>query len=388
MPSLMGLRPALEILVAAAACAGWLAHRRARRSLVEERQQREAITCLQVAAIEALLPPDPRRRRRCAMAAELGRLMRISPIDATALLATVLLRDADAGRLIRGSLSAQLDSLVRPVRPEVEATSTSPLPARILAVLEAFDSPQRTLAGRVPPDRQEIVDRIRSAAGVSLDPDVVRVFVSDLDRLESLGKNAEREPAGSGDPTRTPQAVLVRGEADPPSRLADARLQFGSFDQEIEKALRDGAPLSLVELDINGFSVINERFGRHAGDRVLRGVARAIRSQLRPGDTCVRYTSDQFLVSVPGVGAAGIDALKARIELAIGRHKFVVARGQSVRIGISIGAASFPDDGQGYDALIAAAGARRLRQKTSLRSGSAHPILMLRYAGRSNVPVN
>jgi GGDEF domain-containing protein len=75
--------------------------------------------------------------------------------------------------------------------------------------------------------------------------------------------------------------------------------------------------------------------------------------------------------------------------MAIGRHKYVVARGQSVRIGISIGAASFPDDGRGYDALIAAAGARRLRQKTSsLRSGASHPILMLRYAGRSNVPVN
>jgi diguanylate cyclase (GGDEF)-like protein len=321
------------------------------------------------------------------MAAQLAKLIGLSPIDAAALQSAVLLRDADAGRLIRGSLPAPLSRLVRPVFPDVGGESAPPLPTRILAVLEALDSPQIAPPG-VPRDRREVVLKLQNAAGGSLDPEVVRVIVSHLDRLESLGTEAERETASSGDPANTPQAIQVRSQAGPPHRPPQVHLLFGSFDQEIERALRDGSPLSLVELDINGFRVINERFGRLAGDRVLRGVARAIRSQLRPGDTCVRYTSDQFLISVPGVGATGIDALKARIELAIGRHKFVVARGQSVRIGISMGAAAFPEDGQGYDALIAAAGARRLRQKSSLRTGPSHPILMLRYAGRSNVPVN
>lgn len=343
---------------------------------------------MSLAAIEAMLPPGPRRRRRCAMAAELGRLMGLNPLDAAAMLSTALLRDADAARLIRGRLPEPLSSLVRPLLPSAETGTTSPLPERILAALEGLDSLQSELPARVTPDRREALLQFRNAAGVSLDPEVVDLLVRQFDRLESLGAEAERAPDGSADPANTPQTIPSGAETDPLTRSPHARLLFGSFDQEIERALRDGAPLSLVELDINRFGVINERFGRLAGDRVLRGVARAIRSQLRPGDTCVRYASDQFLVSVPGVGAPGIDAVKARLEMAVGRHKFVVARGQSVRIGISMGAASFPDDGRGYDALIAAAGARRLQQKTSLRSSASHPILMLRYAGRSNVPVN
>jgi len=153
-------------------------------------------------------------------------------------------------------------------------------------------------------------------------------------------------------------------------RPAKARLLFGSFERELRRAQRLGATLSVIELEVNQLERIRDRFGRQAADRILRSVARAIRSQLRPNDTCVRSAGSEFIITVPGVGAAGIAGVQARIEMAIGRHKFAVARGQFIRVGVSLGAASFPEDGAAYDALIAVAEARMGRRKPPGRADS------------------
>lgn len=175
---------------------------------------------------------------------------------------------------------------------------------------------------------------------------------------------------------------------DPLTRLPNARFLFGSFDREMARAEKLGTPLGIIELDVNHFKLINDRFGHPAGDRVLRGVARAIRSQLRPNDTCVRYAGDEFIVTVPGVGATGIEAVQARIVSAIGRHKFAVARGQTIRVTVSMGAACYPEDGRTYESLISVADARMYTEKFSRRGAGADPNFLLRFPGRTDISVN
>jgi diguanylate cyclase (GGDEF)-like protein len=175
---------------------------------------------------------------------------------------------------------------------------------------------------------------------------------------------------------------------DPLTRLPNARFLFGSFDREMARAEQLGAPLGIIELDVNHFKLINDRFGHPAGDRVLRGVARAIRSILRPNDTCVRYAGDEFIITVPGVGGTGIEAVQARIEVAISRHKFAVARGQSIRVTVSMGAACYPEDGRTYESLISVADARMYTEKFSRRGAGADPSVLLRFPGRTDISVN
>ncbi len=175
---------------------------------------------------------------------------------------------------------------------------------------------------------------------------------------------------------------------DPLTRLPNARFLFVSFQEEVDRATRYRGPLSLIELDVDGFGEINNRYGYPAGDRILRGVARAIRSQLRSCDSCVRYASDEFIITVPGVGKDGIEAVKARVAAAIANHKFVVAGGQPLIVTASLGWATFPEDGRSFEALIAVADARMYGKRFAGREGPREAGGYQRFSGRRDVPVN
>ncbi len=175
---------------------------------------------------------------------------------------------------------------------------------------------------------------------------------------------------------------------DPLTRLPNARYLFVSFEEELARATRQQVPLSIIELDVNDFNEVNERHGHAAGDRILRQLARAIRRQLRGCDTCVRYAADEFIVTLPGVGKQEVARLQARIQEAIESHKFVVHGGKPAQLSVSMGTASFPEDGKTLDALIAVADARMYDVKTARRKGQPDESGYQRFTGRRNVPVN
>jgi len=204
-------------------------------------------------------------------------------------------------------------------------------------------------------------------------------------RAVSLRGAADARPGAA---PRAAEAIPAVPPVDPLTRLPLLRFLFGSFEQDLRRAESLGRPLTLIQLDIDDFGDLNERYGRAAGDRVLRGVARAIRSTLRPGDTCVRSAGDEFVITVPGVGGDGIAAVLARVETAVQRHKFAVARGLTVRVGVTIGAASFPADGRTHEALLAVAEARRLDRLFARRRRPGDADKHLRFPGRPDVPVN
>jgi diguanylate cyclase (GGDEF)-like protein len=282
------------------------------------------------------------------------------------------------------TLTTELDALLAAHEPGTGGVSParSARLAHALAVTARFEGLASGDGDAVPLSREEALARLRQDAGGALDPEAARLFAVHVDRLEA--RAAAMSGEASSHPDRDPSGT------DPLTRLPDARHLFGSFDQALRAAERLGEPLSLIELDINGFAAVNGRWGRAAGDRILRGVARAIRSQLRPADTCVRYGGDEFIISVPGVGADGVEAVCSRIELAIARHKFAVERGRAITITISVGAASFPADGRSHEDMIAIADARMNQQKATRRGrgGAGDADRFLRFPGRPDVPVN
>ncbi|HEV8120322.1 MAG TPA: GGDEF domain-containing protein [Candidatus Polarisedimenticolia bacterium] len=218
-----------------------------------------------------------------------------------------------------------------------------------------------------------------------------------------LQPNAQAAPRGPADARRsqeTPAAAReaagareARGTASaprpvPPPETADVQIEFDSLERQVRRSRESGLPLTLVHLSADQLDAIREHHGREAVDRVLRGIARAVRSQLRPGDLCVRDGTDTFVVVVPGVGAERAPAVTARIEGAVRQHKFAVARGLSIRVSICQGAASLPEDGTSYDALLAAAQSRR-QQVAEVRAGRPATVgSLLRYAGRPDVTFN
>jgi diguanylate cyclase (GGDEF)-like protein/putative nucleotidyltransferase with HDIG domain len=185
------------------------------------------------------------------------------------------------------------------------------------------------------------------------------------------------------------EATQESALTDPLTSLPNARYLFVSFEEEISRAMRQQVPLSIIELDVNDFKEVNDRYGHPAGDRILRGLARAIRSQLRGCDTCVRYAGDEFIVTVPGVGRQEIGKVEGRIQSAIENHKFAVHGGRPVRVSVSMGSASFPEDGRTFDALIAVADARMYEAKFARRKRpGSDPQGYQKFTGRRNVGVN
>jgi diguanylate cyclase (GGDEF)-like protein/PAS domain S-box-containing protein/excisionase family DNA binding protein len=68
------------------------------------------------------------------------------------------------------------------------------------------------------------------------------------------------------------------------------------LDQAVEGASRAGRLVAVLLLDIDRFKNVNDAVGHHAGDELLRGVARRLAAATRPGDTLARVGGDEFAV--------------------------------------------------------------------------------------------
>lgn len=100
--------------------------------------------------------------------------------------------------------------------------------------------------------------------------------------------------------------------------LANRRAWEERVEEELERARRRVAPLSLVIIDIDNFKVVNDRDGHQAGDRLLRALADAWREVIRgSGDFVARIGGDEFGLLTPGTDESGIDRVISRLEAAI-----------------------------------------------------------------------
>ena len=149
--------------------------------------------------------------------------------------------------------------------------------------------------------------------------------------------------------------------------LPNSRYMFIAFYQESARARLQGTPLTMLLMNIDNFSEINEDFGHHAGDRFLVGMAKAVRLQLRVCDTCIRYAGDEFVALLPGVAGSEVDLVIERITEAARDYCLEARPGRPVRLSLSIGHATAPGDGDDFESLMAAAGARMDRQKAGHR---------------------
>jgi len=79
--------------------------------------------------------------------------------------------------------------------------------------------------------------------------------------------------------------------------IANRRAFFDLADLELHKARRYETPISVLYLDIDNFKHINDHFGHHIGDRVLRSVARTIKNEIRAIDVTPPALAGMNLVS-------------------------------------------------------------------------------------------
>ena len=142
---------------------------------------------------------------------------------------------------------------------------------------------------------------------------------------------------------------------DPLTGLPNARCMQVRFDEEVSRTRRTGRPFQVVMLDLDHFKQVNDTCGHKVGDKMLREVANIIHAQLREYDFLARYAGDEFVAIVQDLSGPQVEELCERIEAAVSKFSLPVRGERRAQVGISLGAATYGQDGETLDHLLMAA---------------------------------
>jgi diguanylate cyclase (GGDEF)-like protein len=124
---------------------------------------------------------------------------------------------------------------------------------------------------------------------------------------------------------------------DPLTTLPNRSHLHQRIDAELQRPGR--GPLSVLLLDVDGFSDVNDSAGHAAGDELLRQVAGRLREVARCSDLVGRLGDDEFLLVSPDCPAGAAAAFAERCQAALSGEAFPVA-GRLLRLGVSVGVAT------------------------------------------------
>jgi diguanylate cyclase (GGDEF)-like protein len=135
--------------------------------------------------------------------------------------------------------------------------------------------------------------------------------------------------------------------------------------EEVERAERFAASMSLIMVDIDNFKRLNDEFGHLLGDEVLRGVSGILKEQLRKIDVLCRYGGEEFVVILAETSAPIATAVAEKLRRLVEGHHFP---GVPRPVSISAGVAEYPLHGKNRDELVAAADAAMYMAKQAGRN--------------------
>lgn len=160
------------------------------------------------------------------------------------------------------------------------------------------------------------------------------------------------------------QEELLRYQAfhDSLTGLPNRFLLKNRMEQSILHSEREKNRFGVLFVDLDNFKKINESLGHVFGDMLLKEAAGRMRQIARNVDTVARHGGDEFIILVEGVeNERPLITLAQRIILEF-REPFKILD-NSFHIGVSLGIAMYPDDGEDYDILLRNADTAMYRAK-------------------------
>lgn len=148
--------------------------------------------------------------------------------------------------------------------------------------------------------------------------------------------------------------------------LFNRRYLEGTLEREMSRCKREGAPLTMLLLDIDHFKLVNDTYGHQAGDEVLRFFAHALQESARTEDIVCRYGGEEFLLVLPKMPLS-IARGRATKLLELFRQTTVTFEDLRIPVTTSIGIASVPDHASTVENLIRCADQALYRAKSTGR---------------------
>ncbi|MEW6407020.1 MAG: GGDEF domain-containing protein, partial [Chloroflexota bacterium] len=212
------------------------------------------------------------------------------------------------------------------------------------------------------------------AERIAVDPEVERVIDKltrqvKLFRIESeqAKKIAINKQAEIG-------AIITQAEEvsnmDVLTFLPNRRRIISQLQNEVIRAERYHAPLSISIADVDHFKTINDTYGHNVGDYVLQQIAILLRDNVRQPDQVARYGGEEFLILLPNSTVQAATEQAARLCKQI-RESVIQSGERTIHVSISIGVAQFQRGIDNWQTLLSRADTAMYEAKKSGRDGWA-----------------
>lgn len=147
------------------------------------------------------------------------------------------------------------------------------------------------------------------------------------------------------------EKINHRAYHDPLTELPNRLLFKDRLEQSITRARRNGSELAVMFIDIDHFKRLNDTQGHQVGDQFLQLIGVELRSLLREEDTVSRFAGDEFTVLLAANNNSEHAIIVAQKILDLFSRPFRLENNE-VYLGVSIGIACYPQDGNNPDVLL------------------------------------
>lgn len=170
-----------------------------------------------------------------------------------------------------------------------------------------------------------------------------------------MGRRSEHQRIRNADLRRRVEELRVASVTDGLTGVYTHAYLHESLGLALESAMRHGRPLSVLIMDIDDFKAVNDRHGHLVGDRVLQQVTETVNMSIRGEDVLGRYGGEEFVVIMPEADLDTARRAGERILAAVAGAHIQIHDGPepgSLRVTLSIGAATFKDEDQTPQGLL------------------------------------
>ena len=137
------------------------------------------------------------------------------------------------------------------------------------------------------------------------------------------------------------------------THLYNRRYFMNRAAEEVERSLRDQAPMSVVLIDIDHFKRFNDTYGHPTGDRVLQAVAAILQDAVRTTDVCARHGGEEFTLLLPNTPGDNAMFMASRVRNTLGQTRYTgLGLPADARLTISAGVATCPRDATSIEDLL------------------------------------
>ena len=149
---------------------------------------------------------------------------------------------------------------------------------------------------------------------------------------------------------QTERSLEYQASHDALTELPNRALMQERLQRALFVAHGGNKPLAVFLIDLDRFKHVNDTFGHHHGDLLLKQVAGRLLEVLRDSDTVARLGGDEFAVLLPGTSEQGAVIVAKKILDSLGQPFLV--EGKTLDIGGSIGIALHPENGEDAETLM------------------------------------